>query len=305
MVRVFDIGRTGGFTTNAFWINEWVRGSWRCKKGASIDSADFKTYPSVNITPFSSPGVLFNANIAPLTKIAIKGCIWYQGESNADRAQEYQSLFPALIKDWRKAWQDDKLPFYFVQLANYGAEDSKPSGSHWAELREAQAMALSLPNTGMAVTIDIGEANDIHPKNKVDVGTRLAFNALKTTYHRDIIAQGPVMEEVKFEKGFALISFRNLKSPLWTKNKFGYIHGFALAEKDQTFFWAKAEISNGQIKVYSNRVSDPVAVRYAWSNNPGSVDLYNQAGLPAPPFRSDQWPAVTQGKTFNHLASRF
>ena len=304
-VRAFDVGGKGGFSTNAFWLTGMIRGTWQCKPGLKINVSTFRTMPSVNISPFSSPGVLYNANIAPLTKLPIKGAIWYQGESNASRAYEYRSLFKGLISDWRDQWSNPELPFFFVQLANYNPESETPGQSDWAELREAQTMALALPKTGMAVTIDIGEANDIHPRNKVDVGKRLGLAALKVAYDRDIVFQGPAADEVFFTGDQVTVTYSNVGSGLISRDKFGYIRGFELAGTDQKFHWAKAEIIDGEVRAFSSEVAEPVAIRYDWSNNPGQVDLYNVEGLPALPFRSDNWPGATTDRKFNHLDARF
>jgi sialate O-acetylesterase len=296
-VRVFDVGGIGGFTTNSFWGNTILWGDWVYKKDEGIDIRKIRQPNLANATPFSSPGVLYNANIAPLISFAIKGIIWYQGESNADRAYEYRALFPALIRDWRKQWRQD-FPFLFVQLANYEAESTEPKESNWAELREAQAMALSLPNTGMATAIDIGEANDIHPKNKEAVGARLGLAALKVAYGKDTIISGPTFKNMKVEGNRAIIAYENLGAGLLAKDKYGYVRGFQMAGDDQKFYWAQAKIQGATIVVTCSQVKNPVAVRYAWDNNPGSLDLYNKAGLPAIPFRTDQWKGITADAVF-------
>lgn len=296
VVRVFDTGGVGGFTTSAFWGNPVLWGKWFYKKGAAIDVAQFPKPIVPDATPFSSPGVLFNANIAPLQNLAIKGVIWYQGEANADRAEEYRSLFPAMIRSWRKNWHDDQLPFVFVQLANYMKEAPEPAQSTWAELREAQAMALQLPNTAMATAIDLGEADDIHPKKKEAVGKRLAMAALKMVYQREIDAQGPVFSHMQIQGREAVISY--VAGGIHTTDKYGFVKGFQIAGADQQFHWALARIAGEQVVVFSDQVPVPVAVRYAWSDNPGELNLRNKAGLPAIPFRTDQWKGATDGKKF-------
>ena len=233
--------------------------------------------------------------IHPLLPYGIRGAIWYQGESNAGRAKQYQRIFPDLIMDWRKQWMQGNFPFLFVSLANYNQPPEYPGESNWAELREAQTKTLSLPNTGMAVTIDIGEADDIHPRNKQDVGKRLALNALKIAYGKDIVHSGPLYREVEFKNGKGIISFTETGSGLKINNKEGILNGFAIAGADRKFHWAKAELLNGnQVAVYSEHVPEPVAVRYGWANNPGKVNLYNAEGLPANPFRTDNWPGITK-----------
>ena len=298
VVRVFDTGGIGGFTTDKFWGNTILWGKWVYKKGEEIKPEKFDTPVFPNTSPFSSPGVLYNANIAPITPLPIKGVIWYQGESNVDRAFEYRSLFPALIKDWRQKFQQGNFPFYFVQLANYGPEQETPEEDKWAELREAQSLALEEPNTAMAVAIDIGEAGTIHPLNKVDVGHRLGRIALNKTYGREMVFQGPTFQDLLLEGNKAIITFSNADTGLKNTNKYGYIRGFEIAGTDKKFYWAKAYIKDNKVIVYSSKVNNPVAVRYAWSQNPGPLDLYNESNLPAVPFRTDDWELNTQGKVF-------
>jgi sialate O-acetylesterase len=305
VLRVFDIGGNGGFSTNAFWMSPLVRGEWKCKKGIAIDSADFPKVEMPNVTPFSSPAVLYNANIAPLTSLSIKGAIWYQGEANAARAYEYRDLFPAMIEAWRGQWKQEDFPFLFVQLANYTAELDTPADSDWAELREAQAMALSLPNTGMACAIDIGEANDIHPKNKEDVGKRLGQSALHTAYDMDEVHSGPVFKSIEIQGQEAIVHFDHVGKGLMTKNKHGYVHGFEVAGEDSQFYWAKAAIEGNTVRVFTDKIKRIKAIRYAWSNNPGTIDLYNKEGLPVVPFRTDDWDGATKGELFDAEAARF
>lgn len=298
VVRIFDVGGIGGFTTSPFWANPLIKGQWVYKKGSSIKAEKFIKPILPNATPFSSPSVLFNANIAPLRYFSIRGVIWYQGEANAERAQEYRALFPAMIKSWRKNWNDADLPFLFVQLANYMDEKPEPSESSWAEQREAQASALNLPNTAMATAIDIGEAGDIHPKNKEAVGQRLAVAALKLVYNQDIVASGPVFDHMSISGNEVTISYKNGTNDLVSKDSQGQIRGFQVAGEDQKFEWAKARIEGNKVVLSSEKVAKPVAVRYAWSNNPGALQLYNTADLPALPFRTDQWKGVTDGNKF-------
>ncbi len=237
------------------------------------------------------PSVLFNAMIAPLTPYAIRGAIWYQGESNASRAYQYRKLFPAMIQDWRRHWNRGDFPFLFVQLANFMQRKPEPSESAWAELREAQLMALSLPNTAMAVIIDIGEANDIHPKNKQGVGHRLALAARAIVYGEDIEYSGPLFETMTIEGNKVRIRFSHVGGGLVAKGG-GPLKGFAIAGVDRKFVWAQAKIEGDSVVVWSEKVPHPVAVRYAWADNP-ECNLYNKEGLPASPFRTDDWPGVT------------
>ncbi len=301
VVRVFDIGGIGGFTTNAFWGNPILWGEWKYKKGLVIKAGQFPAPVVVNASPFSTPGVLYNANIAPLMPYAIKGVIWYQGEANVDRADEYRALFPAMIRDWRKHWGQGDFPFLFVQLANYMAELEEPADSEWAELREAQSQALALPHTGMAVTIDVGEADDIHPKNKEAVGIRLGKAALKVAYQQDKVSAGPAYASMQIKENKAIITFNHQGSGVVTTNKYGYIRGFEMAGADKKFYWAQAAIQDNKVVVSSDQVKVPVAVRYAWANNPGPLDLYNQEGLPAAPFRTDHWKGMTTGKKYTDI----
>ncbi|MBT1690240.1 sialate O-acetylesterase [Dawidia soli] len=305
VVRVFDVGGRGGFTTPSMWAHKHLSGDWLYRKGQAIDAAKFPKVLVPNATPFSSPAVLYNGSIAPLTRMSIKGVIWYQGEANADRADEYRKLFPAMIADWRSTWKQPELPFLFVQLANYMAESPLPAPSAWAELREAQAAALALPNTAMAVSIDLGEANDIHPRNKEDVGKRLALGALNKVYQKNIVSAGPTFRSMKLGGGTATIEYDNTGGGLITKDKYGFVRGFQMAGEDRKFYWAQATLVNGTVEVTCRQVSKPVAVRYAWDDNPGPLDLYNADGLPAVPFRTDDWPGITAGKRFQTGQPRF
>ncbi|MGQ9738855.1 MAG: sialate O-acetylesterase [Armatimonadota bacterium] len=237
------------------------------------------------------PAGLFNAMILPIVPYAIQGAIWYQGESNAGRAYEYRTLFPAMIQDWRKAWGQGNFPFLFVQLANFMATKPEPGESAWAELREAQMMTLSLPKTGMAVAIDIGEADDIHPRNKQDVGKRLALNALAITYGKKMEYSGPIYARMKREDNRIRLFFKHVDGGLTTPND-EPLKGFAIAGADRRFVWADARIDGETVVVSSPQIAEPVAVRYAWADNP-VCNLYNRAGLPASPFRTDTWRGVT------------
>jgi sialate O-acetylesterase len=239
-------------------------------------------------------GGLYNAMIAPLIPYGIKGAIWYQGEANAGSAYDYRSQFPAMIRDWRQRWGEGDFPFLFVQLANYMARLDQPAESNWAELREAQLMTLSLPNTGMAVAIDIGEGKDIHPKNKLDVGRRLALAARRIAHgEKDLVYSGPVYRKgsMKVEGDKARLRFDHVGGGLVAKG--GDLKGFAVAGKDRKFEWATARIDGDSVIVSSDRVKEPVAVRYGWANNP-ECNLYNKEDLPATPFRTDDWPGVTE-----------
>jgi sialate O-acetylesterase len=235
--------------------------------------------------------VLYNGMIAPLLPFAIKGAIWYQGESNAGRAWQYRSLLPAMIKDWRARFGVGNFSFYIVQLAAFQKTNAEPRENDWAELREAQTFtAKTVPSCGLAVAIDIGDANDIHPKNKLEVGRRLALCALANTYQRKVEFSGPCYRSMKKTDHGIRLSFDHVGSGL--KAQGDKLTGFAVAGEDRKFVWADATIQGKTILVSSANVANPVAVRYAWDINP-VCNLFNQNGLPAVPFRTDDWPAVT------------
>lgn len=232
------------------------------------------------------PTALFNAMIAPLIPYEIKGVIWYQGENNASRAAQYYSLFPLLIKDWRAKWQKDEMPFLFVQLANFRARNEEPVfADNWALLREAQTATLKVPHTAMAVAIDIGDAKDIHPKNKKDVGKRLYLAAKAIAYGKSITYSGPIYANKTIKNNEVTLSFYHVGKGLISK---GELKAFELAGADKKFYWANAKIVRNKIILTSDKVAQPVAVRYAWSSNP-EANLYNKDGLPAVPFRTDDW----------------
>lgn len=237
------------------------------------------------------PANCYNGMLLPLIPYAIRGAIWYQGEANAGRAYQYRQLFPLMIRQWRNDWAQGEFPFYYVQLANYMAVKPEPGESTWAELREAQTMTLQTPNTGMAVIIDIGEANDIHPKNKQDVGNRLALWALAKTYGKKLVYSGPIYRSMEKKDNQIVLRFDHAGSGLVAKDG-QPLKGFSIAAADKKFVWAEARIAGDTVVVSSPAVPDPVAVRYAWADNP-VCNLYNQEGLPANPFRTDDWPGVT------------
>ncbi len=238
---------------------------------------------------YNAPTVLYNAMIAPLNNYEIKGVIWYHGESNADRPYHYRRLFPTMIKNWRCDFDDADMPFYYVQLANYGElqpEDAPPRDHDWARLREAQLMACDIEKTGMAVAIDIGSTKVIHPPNKRAVGQRLANCALADLYDVDIPDRGPIYEGYYIDEGKIWIRFSETGGGLEFKGD--KPEGLAIAGRDREFIWADAEIDGDCVIVSSPKVKDPVAVRYAWDISP-KCNLYNTEGLPASPFRTDNW----------------
>jgi sialate O-acetylesterase len=299
VVRIEDYRGNGGFwgSPDAMLLqnpagNITLAGTWKYR----ISAADLSVNTAINISPNAKPTLLFNGMIHPLLNFEVLGAIWYQGESNAAQAYRYRKLFPNLVRDWRNQWDNPDLGFYFVQLANYKAAKARPAESDWAELREAQAMTLQLPHTGMAVAIDIGDADDIHPRNKQDVGKRLARTALHDTYGKDIAWSGPVLEGMTVDGPTVILQFDPMDSALVVRDKYGYVKGFAVAGEDRVFHWAKGVHQGNNIYLRSEAVEKPVAVRYGWADNPDDANLYNTAGLPAGPFRTDDWPGITSGK---------
>lgn len=251
------------------------------------------------VGPNSYPTLLFNAMIHPILNYSIRGALWYQGESNAGRAYQYRKAFPLMIQDWRNHFKQGDFPFYFVQLASFNAANGNSrTGSTWAELREAQTMTLSLANTGMAVTIDVGVANDIHPRNKQDVGKRLAAIALNRLYAHKRVDTGPTYQAMNVEGNKIRLTFTNTGSGLLVKDKYGYLKGFEIAGADQKFYYAQAAVEGNEVVVYCNEVSNPVAARFAWADNPDDANLFNQEGFPAVPFRTDAWKGVTEERKF-------
>ncbi|MBQ7815020.1 MAG: sialate O-acetylesterase, partial [Thermoguttaceae bacterium] len=242
-------------------------------------------------------GALRNGMLEPLKPFAIKGVVWYQGEANAGRAWQYRLLFPIAVESWRQDWEHGDFPFYFVQLANFMAPRPQPGNSSWAELREAQSQAArQLRNVGCAVAIDVGETADVHPKDKKPVGERLALLALARTYGVDVVCAGPEFRSMKIDGNRVVLTFDNtdggLKIGANAQCDDAELRGFAVAGADRKFYWANAEIDGETVVVSAPEVERPVAVRYAWADNP-ICNLTNGAGLPASPFRSDVWPGVT------------
>jgi sialate O-acetylesterase len=292
VVRVVDTGGGGGLTggpplqATGPGGTVSLAGPWQYQLGLAPQDVPQPPYPGGGP---QAPSVLYNAMIAPLRPLALKGVIWYQGESNVGRAAQYQRLFPALITDWRRQFGQPELPFFFVQLANYLAPQPEPGPSAWAELREAQASALALPATGMATAIDLGVANDIHPHNKQDVGRRLALAARRVAYADPaVVSRGPSYAGLTVAGSAARVRFAPATLGGGLTAKGGKLQGFAVAGADQQFHWATARLAGAEVVVESPQVPHPVAVRYDWADNPNGT-LYNRASLPAPPFRTDKW----------------
>jgi len=305
-VRVFDHFMGGGLMGPAPEMcvvavgrpeSEAIRlnGTWKFKVEYPIDPATRPPRPNEPMGPDNPncPTTLYNSMIHPLIPFGIRGALWYQGESNADRAYQYRRLFPALIRDWRRRWGKGAFPFLFVQLANWGGQQAKPGESDWAELREAQTMALRVPNTGMALAIDIGDAEDMHPRNKQDVGRRLALAARALVYRQKLVYSGPMYAGMTVKGSQARLRFKHVGGGLVARG--GKLRGFAIAAKDRKFVWAQARVEEGTVVVWSDEVPKPVAVRYGWADNP-DANLYNKESLPAVPFRTDKWPGLTAGK---------
>ena len=252
------------------------------------------------LTGNQRPANIYNGVLKPTIGYGIRGAIWYQGESNASRAYQYRDLFPFMIETWRDEWQQGDFPFYWVQLADFRQEEQLQAESSWAELREAQSMAMKLPNTGEAVILNLGEATDIHPKNKQDVAKRLARWALAKDYgYTDLVHRSPVYTSMEKKEGAIVLTFDHVGGGLDTFDVVEPI-GFTIAGSNKEFVLAKAElVGKGggirQIRVSHPSVPDPVAVRYAWADNP-VCNVQNREGLPLTPFRTDSWDGVTAGK---------
>lgn len=264
-----------------------LKGTWQYKVGAVYQPMRGGGFGGPVVAQ-NQPAALYNAMVAHAADYAIKGVCWYQGETNAGKPKEYETLLPALISDWRTRLKKPDLPFLYVQLPGFMDYNYLPSESSWAMLREAQLKALSIPNTAMTVAIDLGEWNDIHPDNKKDVGERMALGALKLAYKEDIVYSGPVYQSATVDGDKIIVSFSHTGSGLITKDGEAPAD-FAIAGSDKKFVRAKARIENSKVVVWSNDVPSPKYVRYAWADNPVNPNLYNQEGLPASPFRTDDF----------------
>lgn len=292
VVRVTNNGGKGGFVPDKPYSlfagvdTVDLKGTWQYKVGVAFRPVEGGNFAG-GLSAQNQPTALYNAMVAPEIKYAIKGFCWYQGESNAGRPAEYAQLLPALIADWRSKWQQGTLPFLYVQLPGFMDYNYQPSESGWAVLRESQLSALSVPNTAMAVAIDLGEWNDIHPDNKKDVGERLALSALKTAYNENIVASGPLYQSAQVDGNKITISFTNVGSGLTTRDDEAP-GDVAIAGADKKFVWAKTKIEGNTVVIWSDDVPNPQFVRYAWADNPVNANLINKEGLPASPFRTDK-----------------
>lgn len=291
VVRVTNNAGKGGFVPDKpyciFSGKDTVdlKGYWLYKPGLVFRPSGF----GGGFSAQSQPGALFNAMIAPLINYAIKGICWYQGEANAGQPQNYAALTKALIQDWRNQWNNQDLPFFFVQLPGFMDYNYLPSESNWALIREAQLQSMSIPRTGMAVAIDLGEWNDIHPDNKKDVGERLALPALRIAYGDSLEYSGPVFHSYSINSNRVILRFSHAANGLATTD--GAAPGeFAIAGADKKFVWAKTKIEGNTVIAWSEEVPEPRFVRYAWADNPVNPNLINKEGLPASPFRTDNQP---------------
>lgn len=294
-VRVVDNGGAGGIYGEAADLKLTIgytiiplNGKWKFQ----IESIKSATNEN------SLPSLCYNAMINPLIPFAFQGVLWYQGESNAPRAYQYRKAFPLMINDWRQKWNKPNFPFYFVQLATYKTTGNSNEGCDWAELQEAQTLTLKVPNTGMAVTTDIGNPWDIHPGNKQDVGKRLAALALNNTYNIPMVCNGPMYKSMEISGNKIIVSFENIGTGLSTPNKYGYIYGFEIAGEDQIFHFAKGFIKDNKIILSSEEVANPIAVHFSWIGNAVESNLFNKEGFPAVPFRTDEWKTVTKDEKY-------
>lgn len=293
VIRVQNNSGKGGFVPDKPYylqvgnLKVDLKGDWQYKVGQVFSPVEGRGGPA-GISEQNQPTALYNAMVAPYTNYAIKGVLWYQGESNTGNAREYVKLLPALISDWRKQFARADLPFYYVQLPGFGDYNYLPGESAFAIVREAALKTLNVPNTGMAVTIDLGEWNDIHPDNKKDVGERLALIARRFNYsEKALVYSGPLYQSSKIDKNKIIISFSNIGGGLISIDG-EELSQFAVAGADKKFVWAKAQIVGDKVEVWSDEIPEPKFVRYAWADSPVDPNLYNKEKLPASPFRTDE-----------------
>ncbi len=253
----------------------------------------------VSVSPNSYPSLLYNAMINPLIPYAFEGVLWYQGEANVTRAKQYKKAFPLMITDWRTKWNQGNFPFYFVQLSTFNEFNGNSKvGSRWAELREAQTETLKLPNTGMAVTTDIGNAKDIHPTNKQDIGLRLSAIALNNVYGKKRVFSGPMYKSMEVKGNEIILTFNNIGTGLSTSDNSENVKGFEISGADKVFHSAKAIIKNNKVIVSSENVLNPVAVHYGWADDDTEINLFNKEKFPASPFRTDNWEMITSNEKY-------
>ncbi len=307
-VRITDTGHGGGFAgepkemmlspidvADAEPIK--LAGDWRYRIDFPMSEV-----PPIPVAPqdpaqvgaqFTSPAAMYNGMLHPLVPYGLRGAIWYQGESNANEAEAYRELLPLMIQGWRDVWGKPEMPFGIVQLANFMQRVDEPGDSNWAELRDAQLHTFNtVENTGLAVTTDIGDAGDIHPKNKQEVGRRLSLWAISQVYGQTIVWSGPSYQSMRIEVGKIYLSFDHIGGGLQARGG-ETLRGFSIAGEDHKFVWAEAEIVDDEIVVWSDQIPAPAAVRYGWADNPDTANLVNADGLPASPFRTDDWPGIT------------
>ncbi len=291
-IRIVDTGGGGGIYGDSenlkLILDDQIiplNGNWKFQVESIMDEVGVNEYPSL----------AFNAMINPIIPFAFKGVLWYQGESNAGRAYQYREAFPLLINAWRQKWNIGDFPFYFVQLATFKTSGNSNEGCDWAELREAQAMALNLANTGMCITTDVGDPADIHPINKQEVGKRLSALALNNVYGKKQVCMGPIYRSMEISNHQIVISFENIGTGLFTTEKSGNLSGFEIAGADQVFYPAKAFIDKNKVVLSNEKVKNPVAARFGWIGDASACNLFNMEGFPASPFRTDDWKTITKG----------
>jgi Domain of unknown function (DUF303). len=288
IIKVISNSGQGGFVPDKqYTLSDGIttidlKGKWQYKIGAVMG----RPTPGQTFIRWK-PGGLYNAMLAPLFNYGIKGALWYQGESNTNIAKEYETLLPDLINDWRLHWNEENFPFIIAQLPNFMETKNEPAESDWAQLRQAQLKALKIQNTALAVNIDLGEWNDIHPLNKKDVAHRLALGAESIAYKEKIVASGPLFQSMTVAGNKAALTFTNCGSGLIVKGG-GTLKEFTIAGADGKYVWANARIEGKKIIVWSDQIVQPVSVRYAWADNPANANLYNKEGLPASPFSTDK-----------------
>ena len=283
-IRVINNSGKGGFVLDKPYYlaagNDTIdlKGEWKYKFGKTMEPLENQTFIRFQ------PGGLYNKMIAPLLNFKIKGAIWYQGEANTSNTSDYRETFRAMINSWRQNWKQGDFPFIFVQLPNFMEETKEPTESNWAELRQAQLETLSVQNTGMVVSIDLGEWNDIHPLNKYDVGKRLALQAQKLAFNEhNVFAENPIPKKFVFKRKKVVIYFKNIGNGLIAKDD-KKLHYFSISSDGKNYVWAEAKIKGNKVVVWNDGIKNPFIVRYAWADNPSSANLYTKDGLPASPF---------------------